>query len=453
MEILFSRDIEVNRIFEVRDGFALLVSKDNHVDNIFTSETKQLLSDHEFNPVMPPELRSRKSVIIPRVDDLIYDRNVVDIGEEIARVNDWITEEDIESVYKFPNSPTLKVTFHQTNIAKKCTESGLKAFKISIPAHEIRLEKYIPIKCCMRCYALEDHYTSECEKSKDFKVCSECSSMNHLFYQCKETTKKCLNCGDDHSTLAMKCQKRKDIIKAKRLQETQKQNMTYSSIAQTTLPPKMSTFTSPQNLINREDLLKINICIGLAESRNKNSPGTFALELNNALKANNLPTITVPDEVSSTKQASQHQQQTDIGATGIQPAPTPRNDSISRTSSRNDLNISQESITPKKRTRDSKEFGLEFFTLNERGWPEDFSTDKLLRGISNKIYKYQYRNDKYQEEQILKMVKRGEIEISTCFFSVREDHFRKIRSGLIKERSPLQCRDPRLEKRPHHIQP
>lgn len=229
--------------------------------------------------------------------------------------------------------------------------------------------------------------------------------------------------------------------------------MTYSSIAQTTLPPKMSTFTSPQNLINREDLLKINICIGLAESRNKNSPGTFALELNNALKANNLPTITVPDEVSSTKQASQHQQQTDIGATGIQPAPTPRNDSISRTSSRNDLNISQESITPKKRTRDSKEFGLEFFTLNERGWPEDFSTDKLLRGISNKIYKYQYRNDKYQEEQILKMVKRGEIEISTCFFSVREDHFRKIRSGLIKERSPLQCRDPRLEKRPHHIQP
>ena len=39
MEILFTREIEVSRILESRDGFVSLVNKELHVDNIFTTET------------------------------------------------------------------------------------------------------------------------------------------------------------------------------------------------------------------------------------------------------------------------------------------------------------------------------------------------------------------------------------------------------------------------------
>ncbi len=40
---------------------------------------------------MPPDLRARKSVIIPRVDYLIYERTIADIGQEITNENDRIT--------------------------------------------------------------------------------------------------------------------------------------------------------------------------------------------------------------------------------------------------------------------------------------------------------------------------------------------------------------------------
>lgn len=191
---------------------------------------------------MPPELKARKSVIIPRVDDLIYEWSTVEIGEEITSKNSWIGEEGVEGVYKFPNSPTIKLPFTQTQLAKKCTETGLEAFSISIPSYEIKLETYIPIKCCMRCYALEQYFTNECPRSRDYKICSDCSTEGHVWHQGKENYKKCLNCGDRHSTVAMKCNKRKEILKEKRTQENERQKLSYSNITQATLPPKMPTY-------------------------------------------------------------------------------------------------------------------------------------------------------------------------------------------------------------------
>ncbi len=180
LEILSSNDIEISRIFTTRDSFVVLTVHENDTDNLFASAIGDVLERNDFLPILPPELRAKKSVIIPRVDDVIFERNVVDLGKELASKNNWITLEDIENIYKFPNSPTIKITFFSSLIAKKCTEKGLKAFKISIPATEIKLETYIPIQCCMRCYTLESHYTNECLKSKDYKLCSECGTEGHL---------------------------------------------------------------------------------------------------------------------------------------------------------------------------------------------------------------------------------------------------------------------------------
>ncbi len=222
LEVLYRMDIEICRIITAHDGFVVLTINEHFADYIFKYETKHELSSHDFSPVIPPELNAKKSVIIPRVDDVVYEKNIVDSGEELIRQNSWIGEDKIEDVYKFPNSPTLKLTFTQTTLAKKCTEQGLKAFKTSIPCHEIKLETYIPIKCCMECYTLEDHLSNECPKRKDFKVCSECSREGHVWHQCNETNKQCLNCSGSHSTLAMKCVK-KEILKEKRTQDNERQ--------------------------------------------------------------------------------------------------------------------------------------------------------------------------------------------------------------------------------------
>ena len=206
-EILNKNDIEVRRYFNTYDSFAVLTVSEHDADSLFSPEIKSALAQHEFIPVMPPELRAKKSVIIPRTDDLIYEWSPDNIKEEIIKNNLWIGD-DLETVYKFPNSSTLKLTFTQTKHAKKCTEKGIKAFDISIPGVEIKLETFIPIKCCMRCYALETHYTNECPKDKDFRLCSECGIEGHLWHQCKEHNKRCINCGDNHSALAMKCRKK-----------------------------------------------------------------------------------------------------------------------------------------------------------------------------------------------------------------------------------------------------
>lgn len=436
LEILCRNQVEISRIITSNDGFVVLTVNELSADAIFYHDIKQELMSQDFSPVMPPEMKAKKSIIIPRVDDVIYEKNVVDIGEELTRENTWIGGiQEIEDVYKFPNSPTLKVTFLQTTIAKKCTEKGLKAYKISIPPHEIKLETYIPIKCCMRCYTLEDHFTNECPEGKDYKICSECTSEEHVWHQCRSVYKLCLNCGGNHSALAMKCVKRKDIIKLKRSQSIDKQKMSYASISQSTTTPRMANPILPQ--ISKEEILKIHICVIHAQVKDQQKPGTYAKELNKMLKENKLPSIIVPEDTDEQPQAAALLQ--DKTQKPMQIA-----QSLSRDSSSGDLSVKQKTKTDGK--LDCKDLGLQFFTLKQRGWPKNYNTEQLVKDIKSKDVKYKYTNNKFTEEEILLKTQNGEIILTTCWYSVDIDEYRKIRNGLSEERSPIERRDPRIPK-------
>ena len=61
----------------------MLTVNEQHTDSIFNRDIKHDLTNHEFTALMPPELKAKKSVIITRVDDVIYERNSADIKEEI----------------------------------------------------------------------------------------------------------------------------------------------------------------------------------------------------------------------------------------------------------------------------------------------------------------------------------------------------------------------------------
>lgn len=116
IEIHCKTDIEIRRIVYTHDGFAVLAINEHN------SDTKLELAQNGFRPFIPPDLNARKSVIIPRVDDLVYEKKVVDIISGNSKENDWINKNEIENTYKFPNSPTLKITFTLSLLAKKNTQ-------------------------------------------------------------------------------------------------------------------------------------------------------------------------------------------------------------------------------------------------------------------------------------------------------------------------------------------
>ena len=111
--------------------------------------------------------------------------------------------------------------------------------------HDIKQETYIPVRCCMKCFSLEDHATRDCKKGTEYKLCSECAQEGHVWHQCKELIKTCVNCNENHSTMAMRCMKKKEIIRQERLEESRKKNFSYAGVvkcntSQHTFPPQQA---------------------------------------------------------------------------------------------------------------------------------------------------------------------------------------------------------------------
>ncbi len=466
LEILFSNEIHITKVFVTNDGFALLLLNEEHVDKVFYRDVKEALVRENFTPILPPEQKVKRSVIVTRLDDVIYkDHEANDIAFEMEARNPWM-EGDIEQIFMFPNSPTLKITFTQSATAKKCIERGFLAFNISVPANDIKQETFIPIRCCMRCFQLEGHTTRDCEKSRDFKLCSECSQEGHLWHQCLEEVKKCVNCKGPHSTMAMRCPKRKDIIKKKREEEQEKNRITYTGVTRANLPTaNQPVYNTP--VVTREEILKINICVAHARMRETDHPGSYETELNKILKLNNLPTIKVPQDteagitipqvipISTTSEARTDQMQRNSAPSSTRveqqlPKAKPRADkhekkekSVSRNVIDEELENLEEQILPLL----ASDIGLTFYTSKDKGWPQEiFTRDILLKGVDKGIYKWTCESGTYTEIELLRRVKDKSIILDRCWSTVEGDVFRKIRSGITEERSPRDPRDPRMRK-------
>ncbi len=42
----------------------------------------------------------------------------------------------------------------------------------------------------MKCYAIEDHHTNQCNKPKEYKICSEYGGQGHTWFTCLNEIKK-----------------------------------------------------------------------------------------------------------------------------------------------------------------------------------------------------------------------------------------------------------------------
>ncbi|KAK8380745.1 hypothetical protein O3P69_007992 [Scylla paramamosain] len=162
-----------------------------------------------------------------------------------------------ESVFKFPRSTMIKITFKDGDMARKAIMEGIHLFQIHVQGHQMRQEIYTPLLTCNR--------------------------------DCKASTKKSLNCRGEHSARAMQCPTCKEALKRKEAAAQQAQarqsNTTYTQIAQATPSPTGLTTPDPSKT------LAGLMCLFHAHLANASSLGCFQQTLSASLAENGLPDV------------------------------------------------------------------------------------------------------------------------------------------------------------------
>ena len=60
---------------------------------------------------------------------------------------------------------------------------------------------------------MNSHLANKCSKPPDYKICSKCSSTDHIWSSCTSATIKCINCVGPHVMRSPCCPTRKDLLK------------------------------------------------------------------------------------------------------------------------------------------------------------------------------------------------------------------------------------------------
>ncbi len=443
LRILSANIIYATRIITVQDCFIVLTRSDEEVDKIFQQKTQQELTNNRFLPILPPELKAKRTVLIFNTDEYIYNHTEKEIEEELLTKNTWMNE-GIDSIFKIPRTKILKVTFKETTAAKKTTEKGIPVFHMSIPAHTVKIEEYIPITTCLKCYAIEDHITSECPKPKEYKICSECSSNDHTWRECSASNiRKCINCKGEHRTLANKCPQRKKALEEKRQQlKNNNSTKTYSNV--TSANKSMAPLNLPASTptIEKETAAKLMACLMHAHLINSTNPGTYNDEFNRALKLNNLPPIILPNNppskqiVNLTKEvqtpASEENTQNTENA-----HPQGTHNPSQPTHQEQDTNEDALDMPPLEKMK-GRAIGLQIITKKSEGWPKDttLTLKSIRQGIDIGLYKFRYTNPVYTEQEILLYLINNDIDLSNCWCTIDDTQFNKIRNGLHQDLTP-----------------
>jgi len=277
--------IKISGIFVRGKVFTVSCDSTDDLDELFSENCLAGLEELECRPVLPPALRSNRTVIVFKVDNLIYDNDTESIKNEIHRANFDLR---VTELYKFENSKTIKLTFASQRMAVDCSEKGLNAFHLHISPINITRDRHIDIPICYRCYKLDDHIATNCPMDRNFLICSICSVVGHSYKNCVSSTQKCLNCDGEHSALAYKCPKRKEIVNMKRKQQTE------------TFANKTASSSLGKNIISaalqpdtREIVSLTTACVLIASIKEREVKGSFGDVLNKLLATNDLPSFSM----------------------------------------------------------------------------------------------------------------------------------------------------------------
>ena len=299
LNILSNHNVKCSKLQSVSDYFILWCSDDSDVDALFSPASISALNVISCVPQLPPDIRPKRTVLLRYVDELIFQEDNDNIIEELQLRNPWLVTPEI---FAFPKSAIIKLTCSSIAVANKTKHSGVRLFRFFVPPSNIVFEDYINITMCYKCYSFEDHLASSCPKPSNYKICSLCSKTDHTYKQCSTQVKVCVNCGGSHSTLALSCPRRREIVKQKRL-NTPRQS--YAAVS------KPSTPTVTKDILtNCNDIIaKSVMCMVVASMKNAETPGTFVDTMNHLLKANNLLSFSLGDITPPTMKTIYHSEQ------------------------------------------------------------------------------------------------------------------------------------------------
>lgn len=248
----------------------------------------------------------------------------------------------------------------------------------------------------------------------------------------------------------MKCPKRKIVISNKR--EARKNITSFSQAvtkSTTSMPSAVPAFSN-------EAHLKIYTCMIHAHIVNIAEPGSYEKELNATLKANNLPMIKIPNNPPSSKflnklsqlETTRHKE--DSPAEEHDDEEESENETVDVESHEETATTSHsntQETKSKRRKMKGKDLGLIIHTSRSEGWPANLVKQQLIQGINEKKYKVTFSENLVEEKEILELIRNDDIELKECWKITEDDIFRKIRSGITKDRTPPSRTERRTRKK------
>ncbi|KAK8374448.1 hypothetical protein O3P69_018934 [Scylla paramamosain] len=135
LEILAPADVYANALYEANGGYIINASE-KEVDTVLESAATQTLQSHGFYPILPPEIKARRTIICHKVEQTAFENTKNDIADEIENKQE---SAKIQDAYKFPNNRnntsgnTLKIQFETISMADKATKQALRLFNEKVP--------------------------------------------------------------------------------------------------------------------------------------------------------------------------------------------------------------------------------------------------------------------------------------------------------------------------------
>jgi len=319
LQALFDAEIRTLRIITAHDHFLIICQDERNAEALFTTHCIDQLKEKGFEPLMPPELKAKLTLVLKQLDRELVKETPEAIKEELERN---LPDTQIGNIYIMKNRYLIKIQFTDHQTAAKIQEKGLYLFNIYISPRQIEPERFTTIVQCIHCYRY-GHYKNSCpDKEKRLKLCSECGSNTHNFRDCKSQTKKCLNCGEGHRTMANSCPIRKEAMKQTREErakkEEEKKDIPIKKVAEQTakqtvaatqnawLKPlikeikeeKEKEKKEPQIILQLPDDLSVGIMTALIHAHLQNimEPGLgYRHHIKKILQKNNLPDLDLGD--------------------------------------------------------------------------------------------------------------------------------------------------------------
>ena len=277
IECISNAEVYVNKI-----AF-FLITDNRNMDKLLGEEIKQSLMARGLEIQHPPEYEAARTVMLKNVDDQISQFTEGEIASLIER------EHRVKRVIKIPNNNHLvKVIFDTAATA----EEGIKVQYQRFEGKGMEKEVFISVVPCYQCYSYA-HQKRNCTKPADYKICSNCASEGHTYGDCKSVILRCINCTEDHRTLAAKCPERKTMIKRK----IKERRMSKSATREEATTTKMTITTEVFKKMLDNYLAVMAAIIMIADNREAETPGSFQYVANEMLKTNKIPIVIFPESV------------------------------------------------------------------------------------------------------------------------------------------------------------